>query len=66
MDPQLLLQHQRSGTVVDALDFYLQRLYTVLGQKYSSDALFTPKVPIFTTLSHCAMYMRTGENFSLH
>jgi len=28
MDPQLLLQHQRSGTVVDALDFYLQRLYT--------------------------------------
>jgi len=39
---------------------------TVLGQKDSSDALFTPNVPIFTTLSHCAMSMRTSENLSLH
>ena len=39
----------------------------VLGQKDSSDALFTtPKVPIFTTLSHCAMSMRISENLSLH
>ena len=39
---------------------------TVLGQKGSSDALFTPKVPIFTTLSHCAMSMRISKNLSLH
>jgi len=38
---------------------------TVLGQKYSSDALFTPKVPIFTTLSRCAMSMRISEKFVL-
>ena len=36
--------------------------YTVLGQKGSSDALFTPKVPIFTTLSHCAMSMIISES----
>ena len=41
-------------------------VYTVLGQKDSSDALFTPKVPIFTTLSHCTMSMRISENSSLH
>jgi len=39
---------------------------TALGQKHSSDALFTPKLPIFTTLSHCAMSMRISENLSLH
>jgi len=35
---------------------------TVLGQKGSCDALFTPKVPIFTTFSHYAMFMRISEN----
>ena len=42
-------------------------LYSIiLGQNISSDALFTPKVPIFTTLSHCTMSIRISEKMSLH
>ena len=33
--------------------------------KDSSDALFTPKIPIFTTLSQCTISMRISENLSL-
>ena len=46
--------------------FVKQAACTVLGQKGSSDALFTPKVPILTALSHCAMSMIISENLSLH
>ena len=57
-----------TGNVFDMIMSRLANLVatTVLGQKYSSDALFTPKVPIFTTLSHCTMFMRISENLSLH
>ena len=44
----------------------LHLLFQYQGKKYSSNVLFTPKVPIFTTLSHCPMSVRISKNLSLH
>ena len=49
-----------------AIQHHTVALTAVLGQKDSSDAPFTPKVPIFTTLPHCTIFMKISENLSLH
>jgi len=39
---------------------------TVLGQKESSDAHFTPKVADFATLPQATIFMRTHKNLAVY
>jgi len=41
-------------------------LATVLGQKESSDAHFTPKVADFATLPQATIFMRTHKNLAVY
>ena len=42
------------------------RCAVLLGQTFSSDAPFTPKVSTLTTLSHSTMPMRICKNLAVH